>query len=138
MKDVILPLRKAYVAALSGLTCPIYYQQLPSDVTPDAYVLINFPSNSDDSNKQNNGSDVTVRLSIYTHNENGNNGVVSATIANAIYAAILPNPKATLALDGLQMMTTVLQSDNEETFSIKNTIVYIDRFINFTHKLNHK
>jgi hypothetical protein len=138
MKDVELPLRKAYVAALAGISCPVYYQQLPSDISVDEYVLITIPTSADDSTKTISGTDTTVRVGIYTHSENGNNGVASATIANAIYAAILPTPSATLPLDNLQMLTTVLRSDNTESFTIKNSIVYIDRFINFTHKINHK
>ena len=138
MKDVIKPIRKAYIAALAGVGCPIYYQQLPNTVQPNEYILLTIPSNSNDSDKHLNGSIVTVRVGIYTQAENINNGLASATIAAAVYAAILPNPTFTLTLENMQMVTTNLQSDNEESFSIKNTIVYIDRFINFTHKINHQ
>lgn len=138
MKDVIKPLRKAYIAALASVGCPVYYQQLPNTVSPNEYILISIPSNSNDSDKHLNGTEVTVRVGIYTQAENINNGIASTTIAEAVYAAILPTPTATLTLDNMQMLTTTLQSDTEENFSIKNTIVYIDRFINFTHKINHQ
>jgi hypothetical protein len=138
MKDVELPLRKAYTLALKNIGVPVYYQNLPNDISATSYVLITIPTSTDDSNKHNNGTETSVRIGIYTSAENVNTGQSAANIANAIYGAILPNPTATLTLDGLQMISTVLRSDTTEDFKQKNTIIYIDRFITFTHKINHK
>lgn len=139
MKDVELPLRKAYVAALKNIGVPVYYIGNVPDNISGNYVVISIPSNVDDSTKYTNDTNTTVRVKIHTQSDKGNTGFDCANIATAIFAAIYPNPQFVLKLDNeIQMCSTRINGDNTEDFKINNVIVYIDRTINFTHKLNHK
>lgn len=139
MKDVRLPLRKAYTAALAGLTVggaaiPVFYQQAPPDVAK--YVLMTIPSNVGGGTKSSFDPEPSVRLTIETTGEGANSGVTAAQIAGAILAILLPTPQSKLTLDDdIQMVSMSLVDDAENEFIKTDTFYYIQRVLTFRHKL---
>lgn len=135
MVDVRLPLRKAYAAALAGITVPVYYQQAPPDV--DTYVLMTIPSNVGGGTKSSFDPEPSVRLTIETTGEGSNTGITAAQIADQILNALLPTPQSKLTLEGgLQMVSMQLVDDQENDIAKNETFYYIQRVLTFRHKLS--
>lgn len=135
MRDVNLPLRKAYIAALAGIGCPVYYQIVPDSVNVDTYVVIERISNNDASTMNSTDVTATVQLTVFTHSSSYNTGVVCATKAGLILTALKPTPQYQIAADGVQVVSTKLQSDNENNYTINNTKNYVDRTLVFQHHI---
>jgi hypothetical protein len=144
MKDVNYPLRKAYFAALTGITysgtpVPVYYNELPIELqtTPPAYYIIfSGVSSNDISTKATSDTQTSMSVSVFTKGDLTNGGIACDNIADQVYDAIYPNTQAVLAMTGFQMLSTRLASDNQSHFTIDQS-KFVDRTIIFTHKIFH-
>ena len=69
MRDVNYSLRKAYYAALTGITyeasgVPVYYLQAPDDITASSYIVFGGVTNSDLSTKNSADTASLMRVTI--------------------------------------------------------------------------
>ena len=135
MRDVNLPIRKAYIAALAAIGCPVYYQVVPDSVLIDVYAVIERISNNDASTMNSSDVTATVQLTVFTHSASYNTGVVCDTKAGLIMTALKPTPQYQITADGVQVVSTKLQSDNTNNYTINNTRNYVDRTLVFQHHI---
>lgn len=139
MKDVNYPLRKAYYAALSTITynsspVPVYYQYLPDDITPDVYILFGGVSNNDSSTSNSFDTSTLMQVTVGTYKEKYNDGKAADEVGGKVLEKIYTKPSSLVAT-GLQIVSTELQSDFIQDWSLQNQRVYIDRLITFKHNI---
>ena len=142
MLDVNYPLRKAYFAALSGITyggvaVPVYYDALPEDESPVNYIIFSGLTHNDDSTKDSDDTVSLMKVTIHTSNNKYNDGKAADIIGGIVYQRIYPDSHTNLNLsaDGLQVTGTSFSNDFTNDYVINKTIVYVDRTIIFRHKI---
>lgn len=145
MKDVNYPLRKAYVAALAGITynsvaIGVYYPEIPESLDPLVAIVLSSVSNNDVSTKESADTSTSIQVTIRTYNTKYNDGRAADTIGGTILTRIYPNKQAVLDLssDGLQMVSTELVQDFVQDYGIQNDRKYIDRIMVFKHWIYHR
>lgn len=138
MIDINYSLRVAYFSALSGITgVAPYYQFLPASISPQPqnYIVFRSITNNDSSTKNSSDINCSITVEIHTWTEGDNNGLSADVIARDVFNRILPNPGATLTLDGAQMVSTRLLNDITQDFTNEANRGYISRFLTFGHKI---
>jgi len=142
MKDVNYPLRKAYFAALSGITyggvaVPVYYGSLPEDEAPVNYIIFGGLTHNDDSTKNSADTVSLMKTTIHTYNNKYNDGKAADVIGGIVYQRIYPDSHTNLDLsaDGLQITGTTFSNDFTNDFVINKAVVYVDRTLIFRHTI---
>lgn len=135
MIDINYSLRIAYNTALSGIGCPVFYQQVPSNVSPDNYILFRSITNSDASTINSSDTNTSITVEIHTFKNGLNSGLDADMIAREVYNRIYPNPQAVLTLDGAQMVSTKLVNDVTQDFTNVQNRTYVSRFLTFRHNI---
>ncbi len=136
MIDTNYSLRIAYMAALAGINgVPVFYNELPPNVSPQSYIVFRSITNNDASTRNSSDTNTNVTVEIHTWDDGLNNGLSADLIAREVMNRIYPNSQAVLDLDGAQMVWTRMVSDNTQSFSNQQNRTYIIRFITFKHNI---
>ncbi len=135
MRDINLPMRKAYKALLTTAGLTAYYQQAPDDITDDVYVVFDSVSNSDGSTMNSADLRCSMRVTVHTWTPTYNTGTAADVTAGIILQALYPTPANTLQAEGVQVLSTRLASDQTLPYNMNNTRNYIDRILIFEHKV---
>lgn len=143
MKDINAALQKSYYTALNGIVfndaaVPVYYMTAPDDLAVDNYIIFGGVTNNDISTKGSSDTNTLMRVTIHTKGNKYNSGQAANNIAGQVLARIYPNSQAVLTLEGAQMFSTELASDNTQDYSIQNSVSFIDRILIFRHKIYHR
>lgn len=143
MRDINLPMRKAYNALLKGnLTnnaaqvVSVYYQNAPDDVKALQYVIIENVSNTDNSTMNTVDLRCTIQVTIRTFDQVANSGIECDRIAGQILELVYPNRLSAMAPDNLQVSTARLVTDTVQGYTLNNTRNYVDRILRFEHKIH--
>jgi len=136
MIDINYSLRIAYQTALTGIAgTPVFYNILPPNVSPNNYIIFRSITNTDSSTMNSSDINCQITVEIQTWEDGLNSGLDADQAAREVFSRILPNPGATLTLDGAQMVSTRLLNDiTQSPVSIGNR-AYMSRFITFGHKI---
>lgn len=144
MRDVVYPVQKATLIALSGITynsvgVPAYFKELPDDLTAENYIIFDVVINTDASTFQSAETLTLHRITIHTFQAKYNTGKAVAAIANEVFDRIYPNSQARLDLspDNMRCVWTELDNDIPQDYRLLNSKVYLDRIIIFRHKIYH-
>ena len=145
MKDVNYILRKAYVAALNGLTVGVttvetYYLTLPQELDADAYILLVSPSNVDNSTFSSSDTKTSIQVQIHTKSTIANAGKIADDIAHEVYSRIYPqsNSNLDLSADGVQLVSTNMENDIVQDYGEFGQDSFVSRIITFSHQIFHK
>lgn len=136
MIDINYSLRIAYTTALNGITgMPVFYNNLPPNISPDNYIVFRSITNTDASTMNSSDINTQITVEIQTFEDGINSGLTSDMVAREVFTRILPNSGATLTLDGAQMVSTRLLNDiTNQPVNIGNR-AYVSRFLTFGHKI---
>lgn len=135
MKDINIPLREAYFQFLSLTEEAVYYMQAP-DSTPENprplnYIVYGGISTTPVAIKSGETVTTSITINIYTENVQYNDGNAVDIITMKVKEKI-----ELIDIDPLcQIVETTLQSDNTDSFVLKNQIIAIDRRLVFQHKI---
>lgn len=140
MIDINIPLRTAYITALTGLqynttSVPVYYQNAPSRDDLKYYVIMSPVVSIGNGDKGFNQTATTMQLSITTWEEQYNDGLAADTIAGLILNIIYPTPQARLVLSAGYNTQIELISDNTTQFKRQDQRNYINRILLFRHQI---
>ena len=135
MRDINLPLRRAYYRALQATNLPVYYQFLPNNINPDNYIVFRGINSNDTSTKSSSNTLTSVIVEIHTVKDVANPGIDADNIANDVYTFIYAISMFVLPVDGVQMVSTRLSNDTVQDFQISSQKNYISRFITFEHNI---
>lgn len=138
MIDLNYSLRVAYKAALSSLSVPSYYQNIPNNTRPDAYIIFGTIRNNDDSTKTCSQTETFISLEIYTKSDIVNQGISADTIARDVFNVIYPNRNTQLQIDGGQILQTELFEDSVPDVEFVDGVVYLIRTLVFKHIIYQK
>lgn len=133
--------RKAYYATLStiqyeGVPVPVFWNQLPTTISPGIYIIFSNIRNNDQSNKSASVTQTSVTVSVYTNSLKYNDGTAVEFVANEVLNRIYKSPQFKLPLDTFfQIIQTRLTSDITNNFSQDRQNVYIDRILVFNHTI---
>ncbi len=135
-----ISLRTAYKALLStiqydGNPVQVFFQQLPTTISPGIYIIFGSIRNNNLSNKTSSATQTSVQVSIFTNSLKYSDGAAVDTVANEVLNRLWPYPAFNITLDHnfFQVVTTELQSDFTQDNSQLGAFVYIDRIMTFTH-----
>jgi len=136
MIDINYSLRIAYTTALNGITgMPVFYNNLPPNISPDNYIVFRSITNTDASTMNSSDINTQITVEIQTFEDGINSGLTSDMVSRDVFTRILPNPGAILTLDGAQMVSTRLLNDiTNQPVNIGNR-AYVSRFLTFGHKI---
>lgn len=134
-----LVVRKAYFAALStiqyeGMNVPVFWNQIPTTISPGVYIVFSNIRNNDQSNKGASVTQTSVTVSVYTNALKYNDGIAVESVANDVLNRIYNTPQFNLSLVPFQCIQTRLSSDITNNFSERQN-VYIDRILTFNHTI---
>jgi hypothetical protein len=136
MIDINYSLRIAYYTALNGIAgVPVFYNMVPPMVSPDNYIVFRSITNSDASTMNSSDTDTQITVEIQTFEDGLNPGLSADMVAREVFNRILPNPGATLTLDGAQMVSTRLLNDITQPPVAQGNRMYVSRIITFGHKI---
>ena len=139
MIDINYSLRIAYYTALNGIAgVPVFYNMVPPNVSPTDYIVYRSITNSDASTMNSSDTDTQITVEIQTFEDGLNPGLSADMIAREVFNRILPNPGATLTLDGAQMVSTRLLNDITQPPVAQGNRMYVSRFLTFGHKIFHR
>lgn len=139
MIDINYSLRIAYYTALNGIAgVPVFYNMVPPMVSPTDYIVFRSITNSDASTMNSSDTDTQITVEIQTFEDGLNSGLSADMIAREVFNRILPNPGATLTLDGAQMVSTRLLNDITQPPVAQGNRMYVSRFLTFGHKIFHR
>ncbi len=139
MIDINYSLRIAYYTALNGIAgVPVFYNMVPPMVSPTDYIVFRSITNSDASTMNSSDTDTQITVEIQTFEDGLNSGLSADMIAREVFNRILPNPGATLTLDGAQMVSTRLLNDTTQPPVAQGNRMYVSRFLTFGHKIFHR
>lgn len=136
-----LTIRKAYFATLStiqyeGVPVPVFWNQLPTTISPGIYIIFSNIRNNDLSNKSASVTQTSVTVSVYTNSLKYNDGLAVESVANEVLNRIYNSPQFKLPLNNFfQITQTRLTSDITNNFSQDRQNVYIDRILVFNHTI---
>lgn len=136
-----IALRQAYYSLLSTITynsvaVPVFWNQLPTSISPGIYIIFGKIRNNDVSNKSNAVTQTSVTVSIYTNSLKYNDGVAIEYVANEVMNRLYKSPDFNISLnDFYQCLQTKLLSDITNDFSQDKQNVYIDRILVFNHTI---
>lgn len=136
MIDINYSLRIAYQTALSGIAgVPVFYQTVPSNISPQNYIVFRSITNNDASTVNSSDTNTTIVIEIHTWNDNLNNGLSADMVAREVFNRIYPNRQFNLTIDGAQIVQTQLSNDTTQNFSNNQNRSYISRFLTFRHNI---
>lgn len=135
MIDINWPLRKAYFAALNVTGYPVFYQGLPANINPEEYIVFRSIMSNEASTKNSADTQTTIVVEIHTYQEFANQGRLVETIADLVYQYVYAISQFVLPMDGVQMVSTELVSDETQNYGYLGNRMYIDRFITFRHNI---
>jgi hypothetical protein len=143
MRDVNIPLRKAYLTTLSGITfngvpVPVYYSYLPGDLEADNYILYGNVNNSPAGTMTTHDTFSSMRVTVYTKANGFNDGNAADLIGGEVLQRLLTTPFFNLSLPPgtpLQVMGTTLESDILQDWNTQTSRIYIDRIFIFRHTI---
>jgi len=139
MIDINYSLRIAYYTALNGIAgVSVFYNMVPPMVSPTDYIVYRSITNSDASTMNSSDTDTQITVEIQTFEDGLNPGLSADMIAREVFNRILPNPGATLTLDGAQMVSTRLLNDITQPPVAQGNRMYVSRFLTFGHKIFHR
>jgi len=139
MIDINYSLRIAYYTALNGIAgVSVFYNMVPPMVSPTDYIVFRSITNSDASTMNSSDTDTQITVEIQTFEDGLNSGLSADMIAREVFNRILPNPGATLTLDGAQMVSTRLLNDITQPPVAQGNRMYVSRFLTFGHKIFHR
>lgn len=136
-----IAVRKAYYSALNniiynGNPVPVFWEQLPTTISPGIYIIFSAIRNNDQSNKGASVTQTSVTVSIYTNAMKYNDGVAVESVANEVLNRIYKSPQFNISLGTFfQSIQTKLTSDITNNFSQDRQNVYIDRILVFNHTI---
>ena len=113
----------------------VFKNYVPNDLATDSYVLISDVQQTDYSTINKHNVKAFITIGIYTKAIPENSGVAMEAIADAIFS-LYPTPQSYPTLSGYQVCSLQLESDNELTVDLGNSITFINRTIIFSHILN--
>jgi hypothetical protein len=119
---------------------PVFIDKAIEDIAlgANAYVVITASGNSDNSTMQSDDTLTSIQVAIYSRSNTDNNGDAVAAIATIVYNTIKPGPVNTLALSGVQVLTTEFGSEQNPAPFDTGSQLFINRFITFNHKIFHQ
>jgi len=136
MIDINYSLRIAYQTALAGINgVPVFYNNLPPNVSPDTYIIFRSITNTDSSTMNSVDVNTQITVEIQTFEDGINAGLTSDMIAREVFNRVYPNQGAVLVIDGAQMVSTRLLNDiTNQAINVGNR-AYVSRFLTFGHKI---
>lgn len=136
MIDINYSLRIAYTNALAGIAdYPVFYQQLPPNVSPNNYIVFRSINNNDASTFNSSDTNTSITVEIHTWADGLNNGLAADMGAREVYNRIYANPQFRLTLDGAQMVSTRLVNDVTQDFTNSQNRTYVSRYLTFKHNI---
>jgi len=136
MIDINYSLRIAYYTALNGIAgVPVFYNMVPPTVSPTEYIVFRSITNTDASTMNSSDIDCQITVEIQTFEDGLNSGLTADQVAREVFNRILPNPGATLTLDGAQMVKTRLLNDITQPPVAAGNRQYVSRFLTFGHNI---
>lgn len=136
MIDINYSLRVAYNTALANIAgTPVFYNTLPPNVSPNNYIIFRSITNTDASTCNTSDINCQVTVEIQTWNDGLNSGLDADQAAREVINRILPNPGATLTIDGAQMISTRLLNDISQPPIAVGNRSYVSRVLTFGHKI---
>ena len=116
----------------------IFRDYVPTDLGGDVYVLISAINNTDKGTFQTDDTNTTIQVGIYSRTTTDNNGEAVGAIATSVYSAIKPGPLNNISVNGAQVLTTELVNDVSPAPLDTGSMLFINRFITFQHKIFHQ
>lgn len=140
MTDSNLPLRKAYLLALSGITfnslaVPVFYGEAPATNAAVNYIVFGQITSNDASTKNSSDTSTSIQVGIHTFSEKTNSGDAADLIAAQVLTALYPNKQARLTITAMQCVTTEMVNDVVQEFNPQGDRKYVSRFITFRHNV---
>jgi hypothetical protein len=137
MRDINYDLRKTYFSELSGITyegnsVSVYYNRIPDNYSTDLVIVFSGIQNSDLSTKNSDDTDTTINVSVITDGIKYNSGAACDYIAGQVLERIV-NKK--LDMGNNQMVTSTLQSDISQDFTIDGSIERVERILTIRHQI---
>lgn len=142
MKDPNWPLRKIYHTAFNSISynatsVPNFHAFAPDDITDPYYIVYLIISGLDVSPKTKFANEISMQVSIHTHELKYNSGRAADDIAQQVLDALYPDSLARpdMTADGLQLVTTKLTGNTPLPYNILGSRNYLDRVLTFTHRI---
>jgi len=133
MRNTSKPLRTAYLAALAGISVPIYDKRAPMDA-PDHYVVIADQRSSEEPVKGKFISNARINLDIVTEFKTGGGMELSEDIANEILTIIRNGEQLDLSPD-FQVVTCKKEDEFSLVEDTPSSTIY-RTILTFEHKIN--
>jgi hypothetical protein len=125
-----------YTALKAALpSAQVFKNYVPNQLITDNYYLISNIQNTDASTINKNDVKCFITIGIYTRAQSENDGLTMEEMADAVFS-LYPTPQSYPSIDGYQVCSIALESDNELTVSLDSGNVYVNRQIIFSHILN--
>lgn len=137
MRDINYDLRKTYFSELSGITyegnsVSVYYNRIPDNYSTDLVIVFSGIQNSDLSTKNSDDTDTTINVSVITDGIKYNSGAACDYIAGQVLERIV-NKK--LDMGNNQMVTSTLNNDISQDFTIDGSIERVERILTIRHQI---
>ena len=137
MRDINYDLRKAYFSELSGITyegnsVAVYYNRIPDTYSTDLVIVFSGIQNSDLSTKNSDDTDTTINVSVITDGIKYNSGAACDYIAGQVMERIV---NKSLDMGNNQMVTSTLNNDITQDFTIDGSIERVERILTFRHMI---
>jgi hypothetical protein len=139
LRNVELAIRKAYKNAIDAASTGalfVFGETLQSNNYGKAIIMKSIVTN-EITNKALSHIEARVTLVVTTNKPTSNDGFNCAEITDMVIGAIYANQRAKLDLSqsGFQCYNTNLISQNTDSWSVQNQVVYIDTQLVFLHKI---
>jgi hypothetical protein len=139
LRNVELAIRKAYKTAIDAANTGAFYsfgEALQNNNYGAAIVMKSIVTN-EITNKEISHVDARVTLVVTTNKTTSNDGYNCAQIADKVIKAIYENQRSKLDLSefNLQCYNSNLVSQNTDSWSVQNQVVYVDTTLVFLHKI---
>jgi len=137
MRDINYDLRKAYFSELSGITyegnsVSVYYNRIPDNASTDLVIVFSGIQNSDLSTKNSDDTDTTINVSVITDGIKYNSGTACDYIAGQVMERIV---NKSLDMGNNQMVTSTLNNDISQDFTIDGSIERVERILTIRHQI---
>jgi len=140
VRDINLPLRKAYVKALNNIfyknkKVGVYYLNAPDDITGKTeffYIILRGLNNNESSTKNSTDNNARISIEITTWSDKYNDGNACDVIGNEVLIAIA-DKSLPMGDDDMQMVSNRVTNDSTTDYTVRGQRVYVDRTIIFEH-----
>jgi hypothetical protein len=113
----------------------VFKDYVPNELNTDTYFLISNVQNTDHSSVNKHDVKAFVTIGIYTRSSVENSGATMQQMADALFS-LYPTPQSYPEIEGYQVCSMDVESDNELSVSLDSGNVYLNRQIIFSHILN--